>query len=85
MKRIVIMLFAATMLMLTSGTSAPNAASLSLPLVTSERCQCHSVTKSGNRCKRKAVPQKLGTTANCRKRRSIDLRFLRYEGLTAVA
>ena len=27
----------------------------------------------------------LGTTANCRKRRSIDLRFLRYEGLTAVA
>ena len=26
-----------------------------------------------------------GTTANCRKRRSIDLRFLRYEGLTAVA
>ena len=28
---------------------------------------------------------KEGTTANCRKRRSIDLRFLRYEGLTAVA
>ena len=27
----------------------------------------------------------IGTTANCRKRRSIDLRFLRYEGLTAVA
>ena len=26
-----------------------------------------------------------GTTANCRKRRLIDLRFLRYEGLTAVA
>ena len=59
MKRIVIMLFAATMLMLTSGTSAPNATSLPLPLVASERCQCHSVTKSGNRCKRKAVPQKL--------------------------
>ena len=29
--------------------------------------------------------EKKGTTANCRKRRSIDLRFLRYEGLTAVA
>lgn len=29
--------------------------------------------------------RKKGTTANCRKRRSIDLRFLRYEGLTAVA
>ena len=29
--------------------------------------------------------KKMGTTANCRKRRSIDLRFLRYEGLTAVA
>ncbi len=29
--------------------------------------------------------KKNGTTANCRKRRSIDLRFLRYEGLTAVA
>lgn len=32
-----------------------------------------------------AVSGIFGTTANCRKRRSIDLRFLRYEGLTAVA
>ena len=59
MKRIVIMLFATTMLMLTSGTPVPSVDSLSLPSINSERCQCHSVTKSGNRCKRKAVPQKL--------------------------
>ena len=59
MKRIVIMLFVTTMLMLTSGMPVPSVASLSLPLINPERGQCHSVTKSGNRCKRKAVPQKL--------------------------
>ena len=35
--------------------------------------------------KRDEFARKCGTTANCRKRRSIDLRFLRYEGLTAIA
>ena len=41
--------------------------------------------KSKRQQERELLYEMLGTTANCRKRRSIDLRFLRYEGLTAVA
>ena len=56
MKRLIWLLVLCLLALPLAGEASDNSSSTE---ASCQRCQCHSVTKSGNRCKRKAVAGRL--------------------------